>query len=730
MIVTRNLSLSLFTFVLTALPAATPNFTVILGQPTDRSITVDARADTAVELYFEYGVKSTVYTSQTTSAVAAADPYATGFFVSQAVMSGLQPDTQYYYRMEYRIAGSTAAFTPGTEYSFHTERLPGSTFAFCVQGDSHPERDKTMFNSNLYIQTLTAVAAEHPDFYITSGDDFSVDTLPAPYTSAAVTGRYTLQLPYLNIVGRNSPIFLGTGNHEQTSLWNYNLPADNNNSNMVPVWAQNARNLYYAVPAPNDPTTGTFYTGNTTSLPGIGLLRDYYAWQWGDALFVVIDPYWASPAQVDSTLGDDTGSSSGKTTNKWSITHGDPQYEWLKQTLEQSGAKWKFVFAHHVMGTGRGGIEIANQYEWGGDNSDGTWGFTTNRPTWALPLHELLVANHATIFFQAHDHLFAHQQIDGMTYQELPNPADFTYTAFNADAYTSGDIFPNSGYTKVTVGPSSVKVEYIREWLPQDATPAQASGTVQFAYTIPATGSAIAAPTIASVANAEGESPTISPNTWVEIKGSNLAPAGDSRSWQASDFVNDQLPMQLDGVSVTVNETPAYVYYISPTQINVLTAPGAMSGPVAARVAVAGAVSAAFTAHAQAMSPAFFVFGGGPYVAATHANGTYIGAATLYPGLTTPAQPGETIVLYANGFGPTSAPVAPGSMAQSGSLAKLPAVQIGGAAATVQFAGLVAPGQFQFNMVVPPNIADGDQSITATYNGLSTQAGTLLTVHH
>ena len=215
-----------------------------------------------------------------------------------------------------------------------------------------------------------------------------------------MTGRYTLQLPYFDLLARSAPLFLGTGNHEETSLANYNLPPDSINSNQVPIWAQNARNLYYSVPGPNDPITGTFYTGNTTNVPSIGLLRDYYAWQWGDALFVVIDPYWSSPAQVDTGLGDDKGNSTHKTTTSGLITHGDAQYNWLKQTLEQSTAKWKFVFAHHVMGTGRGGIEIANQYEWGGDNANGTWGFTANRPTWAAPIHQLMVANHATIFFQ------------------------------------------------------------------------------------------------------------------------------------------------------------------------------------------------------------------------------------------------------------------------------------------------------------------------------------------
>ena len=234
---------------------------------------------------------------------------------------------------------------------------------------------------------------------------------------------------------------------------------------------------------------------------------------------------------------------------------------------------------------------------------------------------------------------------------------------------------------------------------------------------------------ISVVANAEGESLTIAPNTWVEIKGSNLAPAGDSRIWKASDFLNNQMPQQLDGVSVTVNGKSGYVYYISPTQVNILTPPDAMQGPVNI-VLSGGATGVNFTAQAQALSPSFFVLNGGPYIAATHASGSLLGPASLYPGSTTPAKPGETIVLYANGFGPTSTPVVGGSILQSGSLSPQPVIKIGGIAATVQFAGLVSPGQFQFNVVVPNGTPDGDQSITATYNGITTQSGTLLTVQH
>src|SRR5579862_992072 len=150
-------------------------------------------------------------------------------------------------------------------------------------------------------------------------------------------------------------------------------------------------------------------------------------------------------------------------------------------------------------------------------------------------------------------------------------------------------------------------------------------------------------PVITLVANAEGEVPTIAPNTWVEIKGANLAPSGDSRIWQSSDFVNSQMPTQLDGVSVTVNGQPAYVYYISPTQVNILTPPAGLSGSVQVQVTNTGAISATFLVQAQEEAPSFFVFNGGPYIAATHADGSFIGPTSIYPGLTTPDQPGETI---------------------------------------------------------------------------------------
>jgi hypothetical protein len=118
-------------------------------------------------------------------------------------------------------------------------------------------------------------------------------------------------------------------------------------------------------------------------------------------------------------------------------------------------------------------------------NADGsTWGFTANRPTWATPIHRLMVSAGVTIFFQGHDHIWARQQLDGVTYQTLPEPADPFYTLYNADSYVSGDKFPNTGYTRVRVAPSGVTVDYVRTYLPKDEGPGKASGAVAFSYTV------------------------------------------------------------------------------------------------------------------------------------------------------------------------------------------------------------------------------------------------------
>ena len=318
-----------------------------------------------------------------------------------------------------------------------------------------------------------------------------------------------------------------------------------------------------------------------------------------------------------------------------------------------------------------------------------------------------------------------------------------TATSLDLQDWTVPQPVANSQFPSTPACSSDGRGQQFDGWYPSSMSPGSAPGHTKLTGTIffmngcdtgqrqfmsrTFTIAAEAVPLISKVANAEGESATIAPNTWVEIKGSDLAPAGDMRTWQGSDFAGGTMPTQLDQVSVTVNGKPAFVYYISPTQIDILTPPDAMPASVPVVVTNNSVASAPFTAQVQALSPSFFVFDG-THVAATHLDGSLLGPVTLYPGATTPAKPGETVVLYANGFGPTSVPVISGAGSQSGTLSPLPVVTIGGAGATVQFAGLVAPGEFQFNVVVPSTVGGGDQPIVATYNGWTTQSGAVLAI--
>jgi hypothetical protein len=142
------------------------------------------------------------------------------------------------------------------------------------------------------------------------------------------------------------------------------------------------------------------------------------------------------------------------------VTLGEAPYQWFKQTLETSNAKYKFVFTHHVLGTGRGGIELAGNFEWG-DSAN----LAAHRPGWGNTIHQLMVDNHVNIFFQGHDHIFVKQELDGVIYQSLPEPANPFYTLENDQAYKSGDKLPNSGHVRVTVSPNGVTVDYIRSYL-------------------------------------------------------------------------------------------------------------------------------------------------------------------------------------------------------------------------------------------------------------------------
>ncbi len=184
--------------------------------------------------------------------------------------------------------------------------------------------------------------------------------------------------------------------------------------------------------------------------------------QWGDALFLVLDPFWYTPRQRGAD-------------DNWNRTLGTTQYQWLQQTLEQSRAAFKFVFIHHLVGgaskEGRGGVEAAPFYEWGGRNADGTDGFREHRPGWPLPIHQLLVQHRVAAVFHGHDHLYVKQDLGGLVYQEVPQPGapgwKNTRTA-KEYGYLSGVLLGSSGHLRLRVAPVQTTVDYVRSCLPED----------------------------------------------------------------------------------------------------------------------------------------------------------------------------------------------------------------------------------------------------------------------
>ncbi|HTM48947.1 MAG TPA: choice-of-anchor V domain-containing protein [Bryobacteraceae bacterium] len=230
-------------------------------------------------------------------------------------------------------------------------------------------------------------------------------------------------------------------------------------------------------------------------------------------------------------------------------------------------------------------------------------------------------------------------------------------------------------------------------------------------------------PVITSVMNAASLQPGFSQNTWIAISGTGLA--GSTRAWQAADFKSNKLPASLDGSAVTINSKPAFVQSISPTQVVALAPADASQGPVSVQVSNNGTADDAASASMAAFSPAFFVLNkdsaGNRYIAARHADFSLLGPASLVPGTSTPARPGEVILLFGTGFGPTNPAVSNGLIVTgSPVLTNAVTVQIGGVAVNPLFAGLISAGLYQINVQVPASAGGGDLPVVATIGGAAT----------
>lgn len=410
---------------------------VILGRPGRDAATISVLTDADASGWIAYGTEPGPPVHQTSR-----QKFPRGEPV-EVRLTSLQPDTRYRYQIEFDGRDPVRG-------SFRTQRAVGSEFTFTVTADSHLDE---RVSAELYQRTLAAARAVAPDFHVDLGDTFMSEKHPGRESAMR---QYLAQRHYLGQLGGVAPIFLALGNHDGE------IPRGRGREpEALARWSLEQRTRYFPNPVPDG-----FYSGNPTPHAGGGLLQDYYAWEWGDALFVVLDPFWFSASSRDQR-------------DNWIWSLGRDQYDWLARTLEASAARFTFVFIHHLVGgvdsQCRGGASAAPYYEWGGHNRDGTDGFATQRPGWTMPIHSLLRKHRVAVVFHGHDHLYAREELDGLIYQAVPQPGNPGGAQPPRNAaeygYRTGTILGGSGYLRVQVGPKRSLVEYVATSVANDAQP-------------------------------------------------------------------------------------------------------------------------------------------------------------------------------------------------------------------------------------------------------------------
>jgi uncharacterized protein (TIGR03437 family) len=149
----------------------------------------------------------------------------------------------------------------------------------------------------------------------------------------------------------------------------------------------------------------------------------------------------------------------------------------------------------------------------------------------------------------------------------------------------------------------------------------------------------------------------IQSGSWISIYGANLADR--TYVW------NNDFPTSLGGVTVTIDNKPAYLWFVSPTQINLQVPDDPATGLVSAVVTTpSGTVTSSVMLAPQ--GPSLSLLGDEKHVAGEilTPDGGYdlVGPANTFSYATRPVKAGETLVLYGVGFGATSPPVPAGQL--------------------------------------------------------------------
>jgi Calcineurin-like phosphoesterase len=342
-------------------------------------------------------------------------------------VTGLREGTEYEYEVWYGEDGSKLY-----SGSARTQAPRSQPFRFLLLTDSHifPRRIYPHQSAPLEAQEATLyqvannMAQENADFMVNLGDmlDFHVFGFnDPPPTSDDTRDAY---LNYRRVLGSS----LGNMAHFPVIG---NWDGENGDFSSEEIERSRSQRLLYAP----GPTPDTYPEGGNE-------LQDYYAFQWGDALFVVLNVMTYTPT-AHLLSYDPIG-----VPDDWTL--GQAQLTFLEETLENATSPWRFILIHHTVGGAAGTFE---------DSAYGRGGGQAARVGEQSKVHDLMLQYGVQAFFYGHDHVFADMVVDDIHYT-LPGSAGAPWK-FEA-LYTGYETYwIDSGHARVDVSPERLGVEFV-----------------------------------------------------------------------------------------------------------------------------------------------------------------------------------------------------------------------------------------------------------------------------
>jgi hypothetical protein len=339
------------------------------------------------------------------------------------------------HEFEIRVAAATPA-DDGPHRVLHTGSAatapdPGTSFSFAIITDPHiPPREPLPAETDVdeYIEsTLVSVTANvrgaDPAFVINLGD--TLDFHAFGFNDPPPDGVWT-KLGYLNYRRLLGGVLNRAAHFPVIGNWD----GETGCFTEAEIERSRSQRLLY-LPGPDD-----------HSYPQGGSVHgDYYAFTWGDALFVVLNVMTYTPTchrlAGAPGLPDD-----------WTL--GAEQLAWLDRTLAGATSKWRFLFIHHTVGGAAGNFDNSAYGRGGGQAA-----YVGEQAM----VHDLMRRHGAQIFFYGHDHVFTDMVVDGIHYT-LPGSAGAPWKFIAAETGYE-EYWPDSGFARVRVSPESVLVDFI-----------------------------------------------------------------------------------------------------------------------------------------------------------------------------------------------------------------------------------------------------------------------------